>query len=289
MASLSGSISSSVGRLTYAVDDTGPAMVRRRWMLRSISANLLSVEKDKDAIPIRVRWLLGGWVHAVAEGVAADIYVRLLPDDSGRYRVREFYVDAADEAGGPLTSDALRRLPLAELEALTNLSGDEFGQLSRNFPCGGRLRVLASHLGRVPNRARRLDSSREELSWAETAMQDWVAASYLATLDEHVRRDRGLDAMRPPEKIERRKRSSGGNRGQADAAFRLTSGPSGGRLDEDFMRDLARAYRAAIARGESPNKAIARDSGYERRTVESWVYRARRRGFLPPARKGAAG
>jgi hypothetical protein len=175
-------------------------------------------------------------------------------------------------------------------------------------PGGDRLGILASHIGYVPGgpdhearmRARhRVDGQQVERTWMDLAAEDWVVGSYLASFHEDVRAANGLGALRPPTKRKRRK-----PRGFADIDYRLKPEdmPSRGRLDDAFMRQLARAYTAAVARGESPNVTIAHDIGYPIgpgengkpvqhgvRTVQSWVYQARKRGYLPPARKGAAG
>jgi hypothetical protein len=74
-----------------------------------------------------------------------------------------------------------------------------------------------------------------------------------------------------------------------DTDFRLTRGPDGWRLTDDFLRDVARAYRAAVARGEWPNASIAQQVKAEPRTVEGWVRRARAAKYLPPGRRGVAG
>lgn len=71
-------------------------------------------------------------------------------------------------------------------------------------------------------------------------------------------------------------------------AYRLSEVPNAGLTDE-FLGRLRRAYFAAIQRGEAPNKAIATDLHLSRRTVERWVYIARQRGIMPPARTGAKG
>ncbi len=56
-----------------------------------------------------------------------------------------------------------------------------------------------------------------------------------------------------------------------------------------FLRFVAAAYTAAVARGERPNKALAAQSGYPQRTVERWVYMARKGGYLPPTLPGSIG
>jgi hypothetical protein len=74
-----------------------------------------------------------------------------------------------------------------------------------------------------------------------------------------------------------------------DNGFRLTEGPGADGLTIDFLTKVADAYRAAMARGERPNVTISEDTRYGRRTVESWVVKARARGLLAPGRKGVAG
>lgn len=61
-------------------------------------------------------------------------------------------------------------------------------------------------------------------------------------------------------------------------------------LDDAFLRQVAAAYTAAVARGERPNRSLAKQVGHaSTRTVESWVYISRKRGFLAKGRPGAAG
>ncbi len=53
-------------------------------------------------------------------------------------------------------------------------------------------------------------------------------------------------------------------------------------LTTEFLRLVADAYLAAVSRGERPNKALAEQVGHKKtRTVERWVYLARKRGLLP--------
>jgi hypothetical protein len=64
--------------------------------------------------------------------------------------------------------------------------------------------------------------------------------------------------------------------------------PPRNRIDESFLREVALAYRLAVAAGRSPLKAIAEDSGIPVGTVARWVARARSPEFkiLPPAETG---
>lgn len=67
------------------------------------------------------------------------------------------------------------------------------------------------------------------------------------------------------------------------SAARLSPPMAG--LTPEFLRQVADAYTAAVARGERPNKSLAAQVGHENsRTVERWVYLARKQGFLPPSR-----
>lgn len=66
------------------------------------------------------------------------------------------------------------------------------------------------------------------------------------------------------------------------------SSPEGG-LTDAFLQDVAAAYRDAVARGLRPNKALAEQTQHEKRTVEKWVYLARKKGFLEPTRPGSVG
>jgi hypothetical protein len=71
--------------------------------------------------------------------------------------------------------------------------------------------------------------------------------------------------------------------------YRLTEGPGADGLSDAFLERVAKAYRAAVARGDRPNREIAASSGHGIRTVESWVAKARTRNILSKGRKGVAG
>lgn len=62
--------------------------------------------------------------------------------------------------------------------------------------------------------------------------------------------------------------------------------PATRRLGDDFYRDVARAYRAAVATGRNPRKALAEASETPADTVARWITETRRRGYLPPAEPG---
>jgi transposase-like protein len=58
---------------------------------------------------------------------------------------------------------------------------------------------------------------------------------------------------------------------------------------EEFYRLVATAYGEYAAESNAPAKGIAEEAGVPVTTVHRWIREARRRGFLPPARKGRAG
>ncbi|MEU3222638.1 hypothetical protein ABZ695_05695 [Streptomyces sp. NPDC006976] len=65
--------------------------------------------------------------------------------------------------------------------------------------------------------------------------------------------------------------------------------PLEGRLTDEHLRDVAEAYRWNTNANRPPAPAIAEAAGVPVRTVHRWIYEARKRGILPPARTGRAG
>lgn len=61
------------------------------------------------------------------------------------------------------------------------------------------------------------------------------------------------------------------------------------RYPDSFYEEMAARYQGLTFLGEPPAKMIAEQAGVPVTTVHRWVREARRRGFLGPARKGAAG
>jgi hypothetical protein len=74
-----------------------------------------------------------------------------------------------------------------------------------------------------------------------------------------------------------------------DSSARLTAQSPKAGLTDDFLAEVATAYRAAVARGKRPNRALSEQSGYPVRTVERWVYLARKKGALAPTKPGSIG
>lgn len=63
---------------------------------------------------------------------------------------------------------------------------------------------------------------------------------------------------------------------------RFTLRPPTQGLTATFLADVARAYTDAVAAGEKPNVALVEQTGHEKRTVERWVYLARKAGHDMP-------
>ncbi len=55
-------------------------------------------------------------------------------------------------------------------------------------------------------------------------------------------------------------------------------------LTDAFLGDVARSYGWAVAHGRPPAKELARQAGVSQRTVQAWVYKARKRGLMAPAK-----
>lgn len=230
-----------------------------------------------NLLNVRVSIGNGGWVCVDDVDLPGPLYVRFR-DFGGRLRPVEVYLDAS-QGTSAVTAQDLRQLPLGEVEAVANQDpGSTLGVANRmNFPAPD-LSTLASYYA----------------SWfagnmeTEIARGNWVA---LAFASQHI--DPGRNADRTPDldlpvKRVRRSPDPGARYRSPATGYRLAAGPTAG-LTDDFLRDVARAYASAVARGEPPNRAIASQTGYPLKTVQRWVYTARLRGIMPPGRKGAAG
>jgi hypothetical protein len=62
--------------------------------------------------------------------------------------------------------------------------------------------------------------------------------------------------------------------------------PRGRKLDDDFYREVAFAYRDAVRRGSNPAKTMAADAKKPVSTVNRWIGRTRELGYLPPTEPG---
>lgn len=196
----------------------------------------------------------GGWLRVTdLDGFTGPVYVRL-QDVDGALRVTELYLDGQ---GAPIQPGALRGISLPAFEAGRVVEDD------------AQLREALARPGP--------DLSRLASYFATTSfgpkMRHWIAEAWRAQFPTS-----GVE--QPPYAP----RSSGR---MASTPLEVTlSAPVDG-LTDQFFADLARAYAAAVALGRPPASAIAEALGpeYDRRLVESWIYKARKKGIMPPAPK----
>jgi hypothetical protein len=211
-----------------------------------------------------------GWIRYDATGLP-PVYLRWTPNDRGRWVLRELFVDAAESE--PLTAAILAHIPVSALEAFVNGDKPTRDRLAFHLdlvsPVGGpatgsNVAVLMSHYN--VHFGPRTDPA-----------ENWCAAAELSTYKDG------------PHKIKKRLPSTRDEL-RPDAEYRLTTPPGPDGLSDEFLARVRRAYVAASLRGDPPNKTIAADVHASPRSVERWVYEARRRGVMPPARaRGARG
>ena len=208
----------------------------------------------------------GWWRLEAEEDLPGPLYLRLTLVD-GQPRVTELYLDGG---GQPVTAGALRSIPLAALEQST--SGHEASKSSDTI--GPDLSTLASYFstafGSQVYAGRHCESCSAPLRGSQdVALTDWVAMSWLA------QNALVTEVPAPAKKAKPRRQAQPLPRPRLHA-------PTAGLTDE-FLRDVARAYRAAVDRRMAPAKTLAELAGVEVKTVNSWCYKARKRGLMPAA------
>lgn len=220
----------------------------------------------------------GGWVciHGLDTKpheiwLPGVLYVRVREAER-RMRICELYLDASD---GPnaITAGDLRNLPLADIEAFINEHADHVRKWM-DTPAPD-LSTLATHYATTFDYPRGVEE------------RNWVAISFASQFDQKVLDAEGLAAPRVRKSRHRVKGVMA-----SDRDFRLPPLYDAGAnvaLTDSFLDDVARAYRAALARGEKPNVALAEQTGYPLGSVRRWVYTARQRGRMPAGVKGRAG
>lgn len=184
------------------------------------------------------------------------LYVRLRPDERGRWRTTEVYLDGRDQ---PITGEMLRGLPLSAIEALAQSDGDDRILAGKDRSPGVLLSVLASHYA---------------TTWADQAAH-WVADMWRSQVP-----DSGvpLAPTTPDEGPQRR-----------PVPVPQLWAPEGG-LTDDFLRGVARSYTAAAERGDRrPAVTLAEQTGRSVAAVHKWIRTARSRGIMPPGVAGKVG
>lgn len=196
----------------------------------------------------------GGWVRVDdRDRLPGPLYARLRRDGSGRWRVNELYL-----SDGPITGNDVRRLPIAQLEALAADPDVSTALMENEEGPAVPLSVLASYY---------------KTTFPEPG-KHWVADAYYSQIPGSGVRKVPLN--RAPRVTEKREAP-------------VLRAPEGGRLTDEFLAQVHRAYAAAIERGEWPAPALAEQTGVSRHAVRKWIYTARRRGIMPPGRQGTVG
>lgn len=195
----------------------------------------------------------GGWVRVADAGMPGPLYVRLLPDERGRLRIRELYLEAED---GPIRGEHLRGLPLHVLEAICN--EDRSDVLNR-------LEVPGPDLSRA--------ASYHATSWGRK-VEHWVADSWWAQVA-------GSGVPQAPRARKRPRRTP-------PLPPQPLKAPDEG-LTDAFLRTVAASYADAVRRGLAPAPTLAEEARVSHRTVHRWVYEARKRGIMPPGKQGRVG
>jgi hypothetical protein len=62
--------------------------------------------------------------------------------------------------------------------------------------------------------------------------------------------------------------------------------PASRRLEDDFFKNVAKAYRQAVLLGHNPRKTLAEDADAPVDSVARWIRQARELGYLPPGQPG---
>jgi hypothetical protein len=226
---------------------------------------------------MRLSYGNGGWVRVDGIGLPGPLYVRFAPDERGRWRIVEIYVDGQ---GTPLSTAVLRQVRLDLLEAA--VLQDEH-MAARSGTPGPDLHRLAAHYtttwGTSTYDGQHCDTCGGPIKGARghiLALRNWVAESWFAQLPGSGIRQ--VPMPREPRSL--------------DAEFEelpAIEPPAGHRMTDDFLHTVARAYAIAALKGLPPAPAIAEKAGVSPRAVHKWVYTARKRGIMPPGTRGRVG
>lgn len=220
------------------------------------------MRNDDTPTGILLRFGNGGWVQVEATNVPGTLALRFAPNESGRLKVRELYLDA----GADLEGAHLRSLPLAMLEGVVNEERHQVLQRLEVPSAAAGIATLAKHLGTTFGKQAR----------------HWVAAAYWAQFA-------GASGSRPPAEGKFELTTGTVVYPSKDDRPRVTRPGTREGFTDAFYADVATAYSWLTRRGFAPGPVIAEDAGAPVGTVHRWVREARRRGHLPPAAKGQRG
>ena len=192
----------------------------------------------------------GGWLQVNgADDVPVPVFLRLSPDNRGRWLVREMYAH-----GDHITPALLRSAPIAEVELIINADPQ-------------RLAARADHPG--PDLQR---------------LAGWFAGYFSAESDHWV-----AHSMWAQDKASGIPQAPAARRVTVRSATPRPPLRAPDRLTPEFFRELSAAYVDVVSRHLRPGPTLATEAGVSARTVHRWVLEARKRGFLPRGTQGRAG
>ena len=208
---------------------------------------------------MQIAYGYAGWIRVSDIGLPGPLYVRLRPTDRGRWQVTEVYLDGR---GQRVTGAMLRTLPLAAIEAIAQADDEGAWLAEKDGYPGILLSDHASHFATTYGPKNR--------TWVAEAWRSQIATSDVKRVkphrdsadEEYVRRPTDVPPLEQP----------------------------AGRLTDDFLRSVTRAYAALVERGErKPAVVIADQTGVKTATARKWIYTARQRGIMPPGQQGRVG
>ena len=195
---------------------------------------------------MRIGYGDSGWCRVDTEDLPGPLYVRLQPEGE-RLAITELYLDGR---GQRLTPQQVRTLPLAALESLILADDGDADIRDRLNLAGPDLSRLASHYATTYEKG-----------------GHWVADS--------------MAAQRPDSAVPQAPMGPDPKRQRESTAAKLSAPEDG--LTDEFLRQVADAYNAAISRRKPPAKTLSAQAGVSPRSVHRWIYTARQRGLLGPA------
>lgn len=198
------------------------------------------------------------WARVEDSRISGWAWVQLFRDAQDRVRVGSVVVDQMGIGSGPrlpLTAETLRRLNLPDIEREANRISEQLVGLDEN------------------------------VEWSQAAQGHPIATirqtlrapgeSLGVTVDVSILDDDGNRTVIQSSRSRRR--------------FRLTYGPPPGRIPDEYLAQVVKAYHSAVEHGLYPAPTIAEDVGAQVNTVRSWIKKARARGLMAPGSRGQMG
>lgn len=198
------------------------------------------------------------WARVEDPRIPGWAWVRLFRDDDRRLRVGTVVLDqnrgtiGNPGAGLPITAEVLRALNIADIEREAN-------------KVGGQLHGIDALV-----------------HWADVGSRDPIAV-LRQTLREPGE-SLGVSVRVGPRGEQREVIKARPSR-----IYRLTYAPPRGRIPDEYLRRVVKAYYSAAENGLHPAPTIAADVGVQANTVRSWIKKARARGLMEPGQRGRTG